>query len=61
MTNLKKYLLARLSEPSTWRGIVDAAIALGATLSPAQAESVVVAGIALRGLLGAFLPDNKNV
>lgn len=57
-----KWLLARLREPSTWRGIVWLATVAGLSLRPDQAEAIVAVGMALAGLLGVFLADEpKNV
>jgi hypothetical protein len=57
-----KWLLRRLREPSTWRGLVWLATVAGLSLRPEQAEAIVAAGMALAGLLGVFLPDeSKNV
>lgn len=57
-----KWLLARLREPSTWRGLVWLATMAGLSLRPDQAEAIVAAGMALAGLLGVFLSDEpKNV
>ncbi|OWY40059.1 hypothetical protein CEK28_04810 [Xenophilus sp. AP218F] len=57
---LKRYLLARLREPSTWRGVVLVATACGLMLSPQQQEAIVTAGLALAGLVGAALPDGRD-
>lgn len=51
------YLLARLKEPSAWRGMVMILTSLGMTLSPEQSDAIVGAGIAIVGLIGAFAPD----
>lgn len=53
------WLLARLREPSTWRGIVWLATVAGLSLRPDQAEAIVTAGMALAGLLGVFLSDER--
>jgi hypothetical protein len=55
---VKEYLLARLSEASTWRGIIMLATAAGVVFTSAQAEAVIAAGLALAGLVGAFSPDS---
>jgi hypothetical protein len=56
------WLLRRLREPSTWRGLVWLATVAGLSLRPDQAEAIVAAGMALAGLLGVFLADEpKNV
>jgi hypothetical protein len=53
------YLVARMSEPSTWRGLVLIATAVGAHLTEAQVSQIVEIGLFLAGLLGALLPDAK--
>ena len=57
---MKKYILNRLSEPSTWRGIVLILTALGTTLSPEQREAITTAGLGLVGLFGALTEDSGN-
>ncbi|WP_198013921.1 hypothetical protein [Desulforegula conservatrix] len=51
---MKQYILERLKEPSTWRGLVLIATALGAKISPDQAEAIVLVGIGIVGLIGTF-------
>jgi hypothetical protein len=51
------YLFARLSEPSTWRGLIALATAFGVALAPEQIEAVIAGGLALIGIIGAFFPD----
>lgn len=52
-----KYIVERLAEPSTWRGIVALITATGITLSPEQATAITAAGLALIGVVGAFFAD----
>lgn len=52
-----QYLIDRLKEPSTWRGLTAILAAFGLTLSPDQSEAILAAGLAVMGLLGAFMPD----
>ena len=54
------YFMQRLSEPSTWRGILAVLTACGIAISPDQAEKIVAGGLALIGLVGAFSPDKKK-
>ena len=54
------WLLNRLREPSTWRGLVWLATVAGLSLRPDQAEAIVTGGIALAGLLGVFLSDEPK-
>jgi len=56
---LKDYLLGRLKEPSTWRGLTLLLTSVGIALSPEQAAAVTAIGVAIAGALGAFLPDPK--
>lgn len=55
-----KWLINRLREPSTWRGLVWLATVAGLSLRPDQAEAIVTAGMALAGLLGVFLADSPT-
>lgn len=60
MARVVAYAIARLSEASTWRGLVLVATACGAVLSPDQQEAIVTVGLLVAGLLGALLPDAKS-
>lgn len=57
---MKEYLLTRLREASTWRGLVMLITALGITLSPEQVAAIIAAGTAVVGVIGVFLPDGKQ-
>lgn len=48
-----------LREPSTWRGIVWLLTATGLALNPEQQEALIVAGMALAGIIGAFVRDRR--
>lgn len=48
----KEWVVARLKEPSTWRGIVWLATTLGVSLKPEVWEQVVAVGMAVAGLIG---------
>jgi hypothetical protein len=58
---MKLYLLERLKEPSTWRGLTALLTAVGVALSPDQVNAIVSAGLALMGFLGVFTKDKGNV
>jgi len=47
-------LLERLSENSTWRGVILIATAVGVKLEPALQESIIVAGLGLVGLINVI-------
>jgi hypothetical protein len=51
------YLLDRMSEPSTLRGIVMALTSIGVWASPKNLEAILTIGMLVVGLLGALLPD----
>lgn len=55
-----EYIVARLQEPSTWRGLVLVATAVGAHLSESQVSTIIEVGLLLAGFLGAALPDKKT-
>lgn len=54
MNKVIEYLLNRLAENSTWRGIVLLLTALGVALSPEQGEKIVAAGLAIVGAINVF-------
>jgi len=56
---MRDYLIKRLGEASTWRGIVAALTAAGVTLSPDAAEQLSAAGLALIGLIGILSQDAR--
>ncbi|EEG08235.1 hypothetical protein [Pseudogulbenkiania ferrooxidans] len=60
LDRLKRYLVAQAKEPSTWRGVVLVATALGVSLSPAQREAIVTVGLFVAGVIGAVMPDQKG-
>lgn len=54
---LKDYALARLQEPTTWRGLILIATGFGAKVRPELAEAIVTAGLMLAGIVGVAVPD----
>lgn len=55
----KAFLVARLQEPSTWRGLILIATALGANVKPELAEAIVTGGLMLAGLVAVAFPDRR--
>lgn len=55
-----EYVLARLKEASTWRGIIGLLTAAGVTISPEMLDKIVAAGLALMGVIGAFFKDKAG-
>lgn len=54
---MKQYLIDRMKEASTWRGIVLLLTAVGVPVAPEMQTAIVSAGLGLAGLLGAITPD----
>ena len=56
----KQYMLERLQEPSTWRGIVLLLTAAGVPLAPSVADSLIAVGLAVAGLIGVVTADQQK-
>ncbi len=54
------WVINRLREASTWRGLVWLLTVSGVALRPDQVEAIVLAGMAIAGLLGVFLQDKAR-
>lgn len=52
--NFVNWLLDRLSEDSTWRGLVGVATASGVVIAPEQANAIIAAGLGVIGLINVF-------
>ncbi len=52
-----QYVLNRLREPSTWRGVVYLLTAAGVAISPEQGQHIIAVGMAIAGAIAAFIPD----
>lgn len=53
------WLVNRMKEGSTWRGVVMLLTAAGLTLSPDQAAAIIAAGMSVSGLIGVFWKEKK--
>ena len=56
----KQWILDRLKEPSTWRGIVLVLTAAGVQIQPAMIEAVISIGIGAAGLIGVVTSDKSK-
>ena len=56
---MKSYLLERIKEPSTWRGLTLLLTALGIPLATGVADAVIAVGLAVAGLIGSVMPDKR--
>lgn len=57
---MKAYILERLKEPSTWRGIVLLLTAAGVPMAPGVADLVIAVGLAVAGMIGTVMPDKAR-
>jgi hypothetical protein len=56
---MKQFLINRLYEASTYRGIIYLIAGItGMQVPPDQVEVVIAGAVALGGLIGSFLPDS---
>jgi hypothetical protein len=53
------YILDRLTENSTWRGIVFIASAAGIAIDPSKANAIAAAGMAIVGAINVFRKEKK--
>ena len=51
-TIVVSWMRARLSEPSTWRGIFALLTAAGVAVATQDQEAIIAGGLALMGLIG---------
>lgn len=49
-----EYIVARLKEPSTWRGVAGLAAVFGIVISPELADAIMVAGLGVFSLIEVF-------
>lgn len=48
------YIIARLFEPSTWRGLISLATLFGLKMAPDQADAVLTAGVSIYSAINIF-------
>ena len=60
MKTLIGFLLNRLKEPSTWRGVILVLTVSGVALDPDQKEAIITAGVSIVALIGVFSPDKPT-
>lgn len=54
------YVIDRLAENSTWRGLILVTTALGVQLSPELANAIVAAGLGLVGLINVLRKERAK-
>jgi len=58
---MNAYILDRLKEASTWRGLALCVTACGVALRPEQIDAIIFLGLMASGVIGAIMPDNKGL
>lgn len=53
------WILKRLSEQSTWRGLILLATGLGVTIEPEKGEAIIALGLAAVGLINIIRKEQK--
>lgn len=53
------WILSRLSENSTWRGLIAIATACGVGIAPDLANAIIAAGLAAIGLINVIRSQGK--
>jgi len=51
------YLLSRLREPSTWRGLIMVLMGFGVNISPELSDAIIAAGASAVGVVGVITAD----
>lgn len=54
---MKDYFLARVKEPSSWRGLFLILTAIGVPVAPEMAEAIITVGLGVVGAIGVAAPD----
>ncbi len=60
MEKFVRFVLDRLKEGSTWRGLVMLLTSVGVGLNPEQITAIITAGTAVVGVIGVFWPEKKD-
>lgn len=61
MRQFADWILARLSENSTWRGLILFATSLGVSLTPEFQNQIIAAGLGLVGLINMVRKGDKGL
>jgi hypothetical protein len=59
MKNIINVIIERLTENSTWRGLILIATAAGLRLEPELQSQIIASGLALVGLINVIRKGNK--
>ena len=59
MRTLFDYIIARLQESSSWRGLILLISSAGITIEPDKSAAIIAAGLGVVGLINVFRKSNK--
>lgn len=54
-----RYILDRLKEPSTWRGLISLVAIFGIKIAPEQAETIMTAGVSIYSAINILRKEQK--
>ena len=54
---MKNLILDRLKQESTWRGLIQLAIACGVGIKPDQASAIIAVGVSVIGAINVLKKD----
>ncbi len=54
-----QYIVERMKEPSTWRGLIAIATLAGYSISPEQGELIISTGVGLYSIINIFRKEKK--
>lgn len=57
---MKRWIIDRLREPTTWIGLISFAAATGVSFAPELQDSIVTAGVAIGGTLAIVLKEKGD-
>jgi hypothetical protein len=57
---MANYIIDRLKEASTWRGIVLVLTSFGLQISPEQSAAIMSLGLGIAGAIGALTPNKAG-
>lgn len=55
------WIVSRMKEPTTWRGLIGILAGLGVAIDPHQAAIILAVGVGLAGFIGVVSKDPKNI
>lgn len=54
------WIMERLQEPSTWRGLIGLLTGAGVVISPALSAQIIAAGLAIMGAINVIRKEKKD-